>query len=248
VTEKAGEIAVLQWLVAVAILYALVVVTLVLSGYPGAKDWRVLLDFLPAWMSAVGTLGTLAVAYMALQRWRQPDDARRRGDTAQELLRLSRNTENALFAVRTLRTSMIRTPQPTDEDIARMMKRVAENLDYPALREANAAVGQLDTYRAEAGHMFGLAVQQKIDAIIACYGEIDNAADLLRTIGDSPEIITATPPNGGVEGMGKMAREAIEVLGGAWMSKDMKRTDEFGDRLRAAGNELRELLVAHLPN
>lgn len=199
------------------------------------------------WIQAAGAVVTALVATAAFATWRKPDDARRRGDTAQTLLRLSRNAENALFSMRMRRTSYIRTPQPTDADIARMMKPVSKDIQQDELKAARVAINELDTYRAEATHMFGVAVQQKIEAIIDAFNELGSAAELLLSIGDSPELVTATGPEGGVPGIGKMVRKNLEILGVAWVSRGNERTDEFADGLRQAGNELRELLVRHLP-
>ncbi len=198
------------------------------------------------WLQAIGSIGTLAIAWLAYKSWRRPDDTRRRADTAQVLLRLSRNTENALFSVRIRRTSYIRTKAPTDVEIARMMVAVSKDVNEEELNSARMAINELDTYRAEATHLFGAEAQKKIDEIIACYNELANAAEFLLSFGDNPELITATPPDGGVIGMGKSVHKHLLVFGAAWLSKGEKRTDVFADRLSEAGNSLRELLVKHL--
>jgi hypothetical protein len=46
--------------------------------------------------------------------------------------------------------------------------------------------------------------------------------------------------------MGKVVRKDLQVLGVVWLSKGNERVDEFANRLKDAGNRLRELLVKHL--
>jgi hypothetical protein len=232
-------------------LTALIAIALLAVAFSFAVNSKGAWDFFAGptvtdWLQAVGSIGTLLIAWVALRTWRRPDDTRRRGDTAQALLRLSRNTENALFSVRIRRTSYIRTAEPSDKEIARMMVAVSKDIDEELLKSARVAINELDTYRAEATHLFGPEAQKKIDAIIACYNELANAAEFLLSFGDAPELITAELPDGGVTGMGKTVHKNLLVLGVAWLSKGQTRLDAFADRLSDAGNGLREVLVKHL--
>jgi hypothetical protein len=69
-----------------------------------AMEWR-LPDWLlrPSatdWMQAVGTLATTAIALLVYRAWRKPDDARRRADTAQIILRQCAKLEVVALACR----------------------------------------------------------------------------------------------------------------------------------------------------
>ena len=127
------------------------------------KDW--VFQAVPSYMQGLGTIGAAWIGYLAFKEWRRPDDAKRRADTAQLIIRQSEELERAVLSARygTL-TFLIEGRVLSLED---KMQSAADAAKEPMTDEVALAKKELHgfrTYRTEAVALYkGSGVAELMD-------------------------------------------------------------------------------------
>ena len=93
---------------------------------------------------------------MAYRQWRRPDDAKRRADSAQQIVRKSQELETIALAARigTLTVSFDHEPLSIDAKMAEAESVSRGKLKTEELEARKNALNEFRTYRAEATVLF----------------------------------------------------------------------------------------------
>ena len=192
---------------------------------------------------AVGALGTLLVAWAAYQTWRRPDDAKRRADTATEIIRASRKFETALIASRTAHELFIfqgdKLIQVTEEDLIDALKAAVKNRSSERLEKAHELANGLHELEPEAEAILGDEAAKKVKEMYAMYQRLDMAYLMAPHFYDG----FSFPDE---ERRRKLLKDTLHVLGIRGHGDGKHVADPFEMEVQAAGSALRRNLLPFL--
>lgn len=196
------------------------------------------------WMQAIGALGTFFVAIVAFQRWRRPDDTKRRADAAQELIRLSAQLEAAALSSRSGGLTVLFGEEVKIENKLQVLKEFSEEPPTGAIERLIALQAELVARDVEIETLFGDPVLTSVKDFLSKTQEIIHSHEALKQTAEPIEFIRKQP-----KFEAKIDTE-MQILGVRVISDSEEAedwdADEFGDELRAGGLSSRKALAKFL--
>ena len=158
------------WLVGIVVVVMFVVAVMVLNrGWADAEGLKIANEV----VRTAAAVGVFVLALIAYHKWRRPEDARRRGDAAQEILRLSGRLKGRILAARPLSfTVIVEGKVEGVEEKVDLLK--SQEIPRAELRRLEETYREFQTYHAEAGHLFRGSQAAELMA------ELDGRAEEIR--------------------------------------------------------------------
>lgn len=195
------------------------------------------------WLQAIGSMGTLLVAFLAYLTWRRPDDARRRADLAQAIMRQSQVTQKATFSLR----NEMEVGDWSGEPLIDLMLRELSDLDeVPRARldRARSLIDELEFYGAEAEQLLGAEVSNDLKAVVRRCRGVEQVFARRKFYLDHANDFKDN------ENFEKRVDELLCILGIRVRHKedleDTRTPDVFKDQALAEGEQLRAKLAKFL--
>lgn len=191
----------------------------------------------------MATVATGLIAYLAFRWWRRPEIAKRKGDVAQDLLRLSQKLETATLGARdgSLHVHFDNQPFTLDEKIEAAEATLRDKTRAGDRQTLSRLADELHTYRAEAKVLFadsnGLAQMDAFEAtcrrVVTMFNSLVDPVHR-NMVGD--------------EAYGEYL-DGILAVGGVTFIYDYQigeDNDAFGTEVRTEGDALRETLMKYM--
>lgn len=197
------------------------------------------------WMQAVGTLGTFFIAIIVLQRWRKPEDAKRKADTAQELIRLSAQLEAAALASRSggLTVLFEATDVTTDHKLE-ALKDLSNHTPRDAIERLSALRAELVAREIEIETLFGEPSAALMRAFLSNTEQIVRGYATLKYVAEPMDFVRRLDTfESTVER--QMRVLGVRVITDANETADWEK-DDFGNELKASGLSSRKALATFL--
>ena len=183
------------------------------------------------WIRTVATASGFLLALCAYMNWRRPDDARRRADTAQEILRLSRRFEAYVLRARVPNYNRTSTPSRNGKLVA--IRDAYARKDDERIKEMQTVGYELYALEPEAAAILTSEIAAKLTTLYDMFERADSA---LFYAGRLPDQITE-------EDEPKLDR----IISGLGVRLGPELVpDEFVTELQAKGNDLRAELLKYL--
>ncbi|MCV0371097.1 hypothetical protein [Filomicrobium sp.] len=236
------------WAVLGLVLFGLFVFGAALSGISISQQAR---DFLsqaaPSWLQGLSTAVAAALAFAAYVEWRRPDDARRRANTAQLILRQSQKLENAAASARYGTIAVMFTQ---DKELLSEKMNLAESLARKPMpkkvAQLESELHNLRTFRAEATMLYiDRPVAALMDAVSVSCESILRGHSRIKMMNDSLRSLLKDD-----ERFEKVLSGSLEALGASilfvWELDGPEVDDPFWEKVQDQFDTLRNELLTYL--
>ena len=228
-------------------LVVFVVAMMFVLAWLALNDGHVVLpseDTMKEWLRTLAPVGTFIVAVLAYRHWRRPDDAKRRADTAQLIIRQSQNAETAVLSARYGTLSFHRDNGTFS--IEDKMESAAEAAGKPMTKEVARAKKELHdfrTYRTEAAALYSRSgIDESIDKAEGLAKGVISAHNTVHFLDERHRAML------GPQKFEDLLNETLARLGIGHADKASTDggTEQFEKDLQAAFDEVRAKLVKFL--
>ena len=197
------------------------------------------------WIRTIATVVAATVAVLAYRTWRRPDDAKRRADTAELILRQSQKVETAALGARDGGLVVLTEDVPvgTSHRIEQA-EALARAPPREKLEALELELRELRTYRAEAAVLFrDTRAPELINKVLEAGGEIRKAYDMVRFL-DSIHLEMMGPAK--FDNLADKVFDAVGVRFAGPVIEAPKDDDPFKTSFERDCDELRQVLTKFL--
>lgn len=195
------------------------------------------------WMQGFGTLGTLFIAIIAFRRWRLPDDAKRRADAAQHLIRLNSQLEASALACRHGGlTVLFGRNEVTIEDKLESLKVLSRKPPRKEIERLRVLRAELLAQETEIETLFGDSALSASRNFLRPTDRIIRSYEILTHMAKPTDFIRK------LTNFEKTIDEQMEILGVRIITDDADEweLDKFRDEFEALGRSSRAALAPFL--
>ena len=193
-------------------------------------------------LRTAAALGLFVLGVLAYRKWWRPENARRRGDAAQEILRLSRTLEGRLLAARPF-SFTLKLEGKVGEAAEKAGVLREQDVPRRELRKLEETYNEFQTYHAEAGFLFhGSKAADLMAELEAQAEEVRKAWRIIAMVksGGFDHLLD----NPRIQGLVDATMETANVV---FVDREGgEPPDVFKDKVQDTGKNLRDVLLPYL--